>query len=394
MRRVLQFIFLVVVVLAIVLVAAVAFDPLHTADALPPVSHRPPVLPTRTVASHKTNPDTYANGPYTVKGNTILDAGGKPYLFHGIGRDSLEYSCWGDGHFDRQELSYLGPGANHYAVTYWGANTVRLPLSEGIWLYGQSSQSCSASQYQALVKQTVDTLTNLHLNVILDLQWSDAGGQSTQAGGPWAVPDADSVTFWRQVAGIYKAYPNVLFELFNEPHPSSWTCWLAACSITDTNYSQGCNCTMTVTFNGVGMQALVDAVRGSGAANLVLVAGMNWGFDLSRIAGYPIHGTNIVYDTHPYPYVEKMPNNWDAAFGKISATYPVISAESGEYDCGTSFMSQLLAYFDAHRISWIAWAWVVQGSQCGYPLLIQDYRGTPVPGMGQLIYQHLRSYLQ
>ena len=119
---------------------------------------------------------------------------------------------------------------------------------------------------------------------------------------------------------------------------------------------------------------------------------MDWGFNLSLIGTYRISGSNVVYDTHPYPYAEKLPNTWDATFGTISATYPVISAESGQYDCGTSYMSQLLAYFDAHRISWVAWAWVVQGSQCGYPLLIQDYRGTPVPGMGQLIYRHLRSY--
>lgn len=393
MRRELSTISLVLVILAIVMVAIAIFNPRHTANAFQPVTHHPPALPTRTHVSSKINSAAYANGPYTVKGNAILDASGKPYLFHGIGRDSLEYSCWGDGHLDAQELSYMGLGSNHYAATYWGANTVRLPLSEGIWLNGQSSQSCSASQYQALVKQTVDSLTALKLNVILDLQWSDAGGQATQAGGPWAAPDADSVTFWQQIATMYQSYRNVLFELFNEPHPSSWSCWLSPCSITDTNYSQGCNCTTTLTFNGVGMQALVNAVRGTGATNLVLVAGMDWGYDLSQITSYPLQGTNVVYDTHPYPYAEKLPSHWDAAFGKISATYPVISAESGQYDCGTSFMSQLLAYFDAHKISWVAWAWVVQGSQCGYPLLIQDYRGAPVPGMGQLIYMHLRSYL-
>lgn len=388
MRRALKAVSLTLFVLAIF-----TFAPLHAADAVPPFVTRAPVLPSRTLVSHAATNSAYANGPYTVRGNTILDASGNPYLFHGIGRDSLEYSCWGDGHLDAQELAYMGQGTSRYAVTYWGANTVRLPLSEGIWLYGQSSQSCSASQYQALVKQTVDALTALKLNVILDLQWSDAGGQSTQAGGPWAAPDADSVTFWQQVANIYLSYSNVLFELFNEPHPTSWTCWLSACSISDTSYSQDCGCNKSVTFNGVGIQALVDAVRGKGATNLVIVAGMNWGFDLSQIASYAIQGTNVIYDTHPYPYAEKMPNNWDAAFGKISATYPVISAESGQYDCGTSFMSQLLAYFDAHKIGWVAWAWVVQGSQCGYPLLIQDYRGTPVPGMGQLIYMHLRSYL-
>jgi len=346
------------------------------------------------VAKKQATGNAFADGPYTVQGNAIIGADGKRYLFHGVGRDSLEYNCWGDGHFDAQELAYMGSGSGKYAVTYWGANTVRLPLSEGIWLNGQSSEGCSATQYQALVKQVVNALTALKLNVMLDLQWSDAGGQSLQAGGPWAVPDADSVTFWQQVATIYKSYPNVLFELFNEPHPGTWACWLSACTTTDTSYSQDCNCNKTLTYNSVGMQALVTAVRGTGATNLVIVAGMDWGYDLSQIAKYAIQGTNVIYDTHPYPYGEKQPNTWNAAFGTISKTYPVISAESGEYDCGTAFMSQLLAYFDAHQISWVGWAWVMQGSQCGYPLLIRDYRGTPTAGMGQLIYQRLQSYLK
>jgi hypothetical protein len=393
MRRAFKHPGLVIISCIIVSATFLLLPPLHTADAFPPSMGHTPILPIRALTSHQSQSSAYANGPYTVQGNTILDASGKPYLFHGIGRDSLEYSCTGDGHLDEQELAYMGSGTNRYAITYWGANTVRLPLSEGIWLIGQSSQSCSAAQYQALVKQVVDSLTALRLNVILDLQWSDAGGQSGQAGGPWAAPDADSVTFWQQVASIYQSYSNVLFELYNEPHPVSWACWLSGCTVTDTNYSQDCGCNKTLTYTGVGMQALVNAVRGAGATNLALIAGMDWGYDLSQLASYPIQGTNVLYDTHPYPYAEKMPNTWDAAFGKISVTYPVISAESGEYDCGTTFMSQLLAYFDNHHISWIAWAWVVQGSQCGYPLLIQDYRGTPVPGMGQLIYLHLHSYL-
>lgn len=346
-----------------------------------------------TVATQNPTPVVIqTRGPYRVQGNAILGADGKRYFFHGIGRDSLEYSCWGDGHFDAPELSYLGAGTTTSSATYWGANTVRLPLSEGIWLHGQPKESCLASQYQALVKQTVDTLTALKLNVILDLQWTDAGGQSLEAGGPWAMPDADSVTFWQQVAGMYQGYSNVLFELFNEPHPQQWSCWASPCTLADSQYSNDCQCVKAVTFQSVGMQALVDAVRNSGATNLILVAGMDWGFDLSQISNYPINGSNIVYDTHPYPYVEKQPNSWNAAFGTISQQYAVISTESGEYDCGTGYMSKLLSYFDAHQMGWIAWAWVVQGSPCGYPQLIQDYHGTPVPGMGQLVYLRLRTY--
>lgn len=367
--------------------------PAHTRTPKPTPDPSPIVTVTSTTPQNPPVREAQAMGPYTIQGNLILAADGKPYLFHGVGRDGLEYSCTGDGHFDAQELSYMGSGINASGITYWGANTVRLPLSEGIWLNGQSSQACSASRYQALIKKTVDALSALKLNVILDLQWTDAGRQSLQGGGPWAMPDADSLTFWQQVAGTYSRYSNVLFELFNEPHPPSWSCWRSSCTITDNEYSDDCRCVKTLTFASVGMQAVVNAVRSTGATNLVLVAGMDWGFNLSLIGTYQITGSNVVYDTHPYPYGEKLPPSWDAAFGNISKIYPVMSAESGEYDCGTSYMSQLLTYFDAHHMGWLAWAWVAQGSPCGYPQLIQDYRGTPVPGMGQLVYTRLRGYI-
>ena len=120
---------------------------------------------------------------------------------------------------------------------------------------------------------------------------------------------------------------------------------------------------------------------------------MDWGYDLSQITRYQIKGSNVVYDTHLYPYPNKQPNSWDSAFGTLSKKYAVISAESGEYDCGTSYMKSLLTYFDAHQIGWISWAWVVAGSPCSYPQLVQNYQGTPTNEMGQLIYRKLRSYV-
>ncbi len=343
--------------------------------------------------SSKLAHSTTANGPYSVHGNAILDANGQPYLFHGISRDGLEYNCSGEGPLDQQHLAYMGAGVNTTTGTYWGANTVRLPLSEGFWLNGAPSYPCSASQYQTTVKNVVDTLTALNLNVVLDLQWTDAGGQSGQGGGPWAMPDADSVLFWQQVAPIYKSYSNVLFEAYNEPHPGTWTCWTGACTMTnDSGYSDDTKSSKTLTYSSVGMQALVDAIRGTGANNLVMVGGMQWGYDLSQLNTYKLNGTNIVYDTHPYPYTDKLPNTWDAAFGIPSQTYPVVSAESGEYDCDSTYESQLLSYFDAHRIGWMSFSWSMRGNTCTYPLLITDYNGTPSAGYGLAIYQRLHRY--
>src|SRR5947209_20498556 len=70
------------------------------------------------------------NGPYHTEDNHILGADNHPYLFHGIARDDLEYFCKGDGHYSERELAYMSLGNTTAQETYWGANTVRLPLSE------------------------------------------------------------------------------------------------------------------------------------------------------------------------------------------------------------------------------------------------------------------------
>jgi endoglucanase len=337
-----------------------------------------------------------ANGPYQVTGNMVVGADGKQYIFHGITRDGLEYSCNGIGPMTQSYLAFMGPEQSSPVGTYWGANTVRLPLSEGLWLFGASAINCSPSQYQAVIKQTVDILTALKLNVMLDLHWSDAGRQAGLGGATTAMPDADSIIFWQQVASEYQNYTNVLFELFNEPHPATWDCWRSGCSITDDAvYSNDCNCIRPFSYQAVGMQNLVDAVRGTGAQNIVIVAGITWGYDLSQLPVYALTDQNIVYDTHPYPYEQKLPQDWDKSFGDLTSTYPIISAESGEYDCGTDYTSQMLNYFDAHQMGWIAWAWTVIGNNfiCSYPQLITDYEGTPSQQTGAYIHQHLQSYL-
>ena len=247
--------------------------------------------------------------------------------------------------------------------------------------------------------QTVNNLTALRLNVIIDLQWVDAGKQSGQGGAQWPSPDADSITFWSQVASLYKGYSNVLFELYNEPYPPTWTCWQSGCSYTGvTGFSNDCSCSKTVSYQGVGMQDLVNAVRSTGANNLVVVGGLGWGYTLTNLATYALAGSNIVYDTHPYPYTDKLPATWNMAFGGISRTYAVISTESGQYDCGTGYVSQLYDYLDSLKISWVAWAWYAQPvgstrSVCGYPQLISNYQGKPTVATGQYIYQRLQSYI-
>ncbi|MDQ6659697.1 MAG: glycoside hydrolase family 5 protein [Chloroflexota bacterium] len=330
------------------------------------------------------------DGPYHTEGNKILGADNVPYLFHGVARDDLEYFCKGDGHYTAKELAYMGPGTNTAHETYWGGNVVRLPLSENFWLYGHPSDNCSSQQYRSFVKQTIDTLTTLNLNVIINLEWTNAGGQAVGSGTQLAMPDADSILFWTQVASIYANSPNVLFEIFNEPHIYNWNCWVNGCPIMN---DQGTD-RQRYSYQGIGMQKLVDTVRSTGANNIILVGGLSWGYDLKQLDTYHLNGTNLVYDTHPYNYSGKQPFNWEADFGSISDRYALFSAEFGSYKCEAGYVSQLIDYLDAHNISWVGWAWVLSDhNPCIYPVVIKDYNGTPLDSMGTTEYQRMKGYL-
>lgn len=134
------------------------------------------------------------------------------------------------------------------------------------------------------------------------------------------------------------------------------------------------------------MQQLYNAVR-QYATNVVIVGGLNYAFDLSGVASYPVQGVNIMYATHPYDYSGKQSGDWDAAFGYLTATYPVIMTEFGQYCDTDTYVSDLLTYAQGKNIHWTAWAWWVQ--DCSFPSIVADWNGTPLGTVGALVKQYL-----
>ena len=295
------------------------------------------------IGDHKIAP-----GGYYVDGNTIYDSGGRPHLFHGLDRPSLEWNPVGE----------MLSSQDFQLMASWRSNVVRISLNQDSWLQ-------NTSNYQATVDQVVQWSEQSGQDAILDLHWSDKG-QLGSGAGQQIMADANSVTFWQQVAAKYKADGRVIFELYNEPHDVTWDVWLSGGSAGG--------------FQVAGMQQLYDAVRGAGADNLVVVGGLNFAFDLSGVPSHRVSGYNIAYATHPYAVTGREPDKWDASFGFLAATDPIIVTEFGTFDCSTDYYSMLLAYANQHAISWTAWAWYNGG--CGFPAVIADWSGTPnAPGM-------------
>lgn len=286
---------------------------------------------------------------YYVLGNTIYDASNQPHVLHGMARPSMEWSAAGE---------HIG-SADFQIMKSWGARIVRLALNQDYWLSGAAKHN---GAYQGNIDQAVQQARSLGLDVILDLHWSDKGDLQNGNPGQQRMADQNSITFWSEVASKYKGDGRVLFELYNEPHDVPWDVWQSG-----GNSGDG--------FNAVGMQQLYDAVRATGAENLVFIGGLDFAFDLSGVPAHRVQGYNIVYASHPYDYANKQPASWDKAWGFLAATDPVALTEFGSFNCSTGYYSQLIQAADAKKVSWTAWAWYPGG--CGFPSIINDWTGTP-----------------
>jgi endoglucanase len=314
-------------------------------------------------------PDSVAAGGYYVNGNSVCTAGGRVHQFHGVDRPSLEWSAAGEGLL----------ASDFRKMASWNPNVVRIGLNQDFWI---AASPLYDPNYVPLVDNAVTWAESAGMDVILDLHWSDAGvlgGCPTSSRCQQKMPDANSLTFWSQVAARYKDDGRVLFELYNEPHGVAWNVWRAGGDTGDG-------------WQAVGMQSLYDVVRATGAHNLVIIGGLDWSYDLSGVPANRVDGYNIVYASHPYNNATaRGARFWDLYWGFLTETDPVIVTEFGDTStaCPTAYSADVIAYADGHGAGWTAWGWFPGG--CTFPALVEDWVGTP-SALGTVVKTALLGY--
>jgi hypothetical protein len=310
-----------------------------------------------------------------TEGNQILNASNKPVLLYGVNIASLEWSDNGD-HVQKSV---------EFAIHDWKANLIRLPLAQDRWFGKTTNQIDGGAAYRANVDNIVSTCAAARVYIDLDLHWSDCGTWANKGGkiGQHIMPDKHSVEFWRSVATRYSNHPSVIFGLYNEPHDVPWNVWRDGAKVTDEPAKWNPDQTR-ITYQAVGMQKLYRTVRATGAANVVTVSGLDWGYDLSgMLKGYALPSTNLVYETHPYAKKK----NWGECFGKVSEKFPVYIGEWGFTGGGTNnlnYARNLLDYAQQHRLSWTAWDLHVSAG----PTLIRNWSYEPTV-FGQIVKEKL-----
>lgn len=297
-----------------------------------------------------------------VVGDQIVDNNNTPILLKGICRPSLEWSPTGQ-YFSTQDLSNIANWSSGGTTAH--SNVIRLDLYQGYWL--NSGPVTQIGSYKQIINAIVYYSIQLGMTIILDLHWVESGYQSPMA-------NQDSLTFWQQVATDYASFGTVLFELYNEPFGITTDVWLNG----NSSY--------------VGYQQLYNAVRGTGAQNICIVGGLDYAYDLSFVnQSFHVNGTNIVYCSHPYnakgqPGYQGEGGPFQQNYQGILGNFPLIFTEFGcngssYYPSGyNQIYSNILAFANANKIHYTAFAWWVQSGDPQFPCLIQDWEGTALYG--------------
>lgn len=358
------------------------------------------------------SPTFIPTGMPHAQGNQIVDANGRPFLLHGAQIETpFNYiKSWEQG---KRPTQMLSPTLFHTMAQQWHMNALRLPTSN--WEYAKFT-----SDYMSQLDQVVQEANQAGLYVILDLH------DNVKAGSPYTskdsdVPKAEDVTYWKAIAAHFKTNPMVMFDLYNEPQESSWNEWLNGGGTS----SDGATI--------VGFQDLVNAVRSTGAQQMIVVEPGSSGGGKSNQnatgaeeggwANFPIsdaiHDSNIMYSLHVYQTIVQPDSYQTAKWGPLLGKYPLYYGEwafltngagkSAVAHCqslptngaqANQVVTNFLNYMASVHASWTAWEFAPH-------YMVQDYTSyTPTTfpatltcgdqnadvGMGQTIQQWLDAH--
>jgi hypothetical protein len=315
-----------------------------------------------------------------ISGNRILDKHGRQVLFQGVNRSGTEYACaQGWGIFDGPDTA-----RSVQAIASWHVNVVRVLLNEDCWLgiNGIKPQYAGASYRQAILDY-VGLLHHYGIYAEVSLMWAAPG--SYRATYQPAAPDEDHApAVWASMASTFRNDPNVFLAPWGETTVNA-TCFLKGRC--ETTYSPA-----NTPYLVAGMQQAVAVMRHAGYSGIIAIPGISYANDLSQWLSHmprdPRH--QLVAEAHVYGG-----NSCDnvaclqRTYAPVARRVPLIFGETGEsynnIDCGTSHVSTIVDWADAHRVGYDAWTWDTWGN-CG--VLVRTYGGTPFSRYGAWIRSH------
>lgn len=308
-----------------------------------------------------------------VEGRRLLDASGKELWLQGLNAGGLEMEP-----LDTQPIKSLVVG-----IEEWKARIIRLPVKDRFWFGEDPRQTDGGAAYRGYVDQCVTLAANRGAYIIIDLH-------------EFRAVKPQYLKFWKDAAARYANHPAVVFELLNEPFGTTWDVWRNGGFVTE---SKGVDESAFLSeeerkknqgFESVGMQPLLDAIRATGAKNVVIVGGLHWSFDLRGVTeGYALedpNGNGLVYSWHVYNWHK----GWEKHVLAAAEKHPVLVGEVGAdikkmpflqpewQEDPYTWVPDILGFIQKHRLHWTAWCFHPEHT----PVMISDWKYTPTPFWG------------
>jgi endoglucanase len=260
------------------------------------------------------------HGKLSVKGIQLTNEHGKPVVLRGV---SYGWSCFWPRFYNKESVKWL--------VDDWKCTVIRAALC----VEPDGGYIKNPEESTQLIKNVVEGAISQGIYVIID--WHSHNINLNEA-----------KTFFAEMSRLYGKYPNVIYEIFNEPDYETWQEVKA--------YSE----------------ALISVIRAEDPDNIILIGTPHWDQDIHIAADDPIKDTtNIMYAMHFYAatHKEELRKNTEYAIKKGLPIFVSESAgmeASGDKALDYASWQTWIDWMETNKLSWVVWSVSDKKESCSF----------------------------
>ena len=258
------------------------------------------------------------HGQLSVKNGQLVDKNGKGYQLRGMSTHGLTWFP-----------EFVNESAFKTLRDDWNTNVVRLAMYVDEWGNGQCYMGNKSGSLE-LLEKGVDICIKLDMYVIID--W-----HVLNPGDPSKYTD-EAKSFFETVSKRYAKYPNVIYEICNEPNGgASWSDNIKPYA-----------------------EKIIPVIRKNAPNSVIIVGTPTWSQEIDKPLSDPLSYKNVMYAFHFYAATHAgLRSNVENC---VAQGLPVFVSEFGTCDAsggGANDFNETekwLSYFDKQGISYCNWS--------------------------------------
>lgn len=258
------------------------------------------------------------HGQLSVKNGQLVDKSGKGYQLRGMSTHGLTWFP-----------EFVNESAFKTLRDDWNTNVVRLAMYVDEWGNGQCYMGNKSGSLE-LLEKGVDICIKLDMYVIIDWHVLNPGDPSKYTN--------EAKSFFETVSKRYAKYPNVIFEICNEPNGgASWSGNIKPYA-----------------------EKIIPVIRKNAPNSVIIVGTPTWSQEIDKPLSDPLNYKNVMYAFHFYAATHAgLRSNVENC---VAQGLPVFVSEFGTCDAsggGANDFNETqkwLSYFDKQGISYCNWS--------------------------------------